>query len=102
MGSTILRHHTINPDRAVVAGLQALSWIAADDDLLGLFMDQAGTDSADVRARATDPAFLGFVLDFILQDDARVIGFAGAQGMAPEDVAGVRRALPGGDTPEWT
>jgi len=97
-----MKQSSIAPDRAALIGVQALSWIATDDDLLGLFMDQAGTDADDVRARATDPGFLGFVLDFILQDDARVIGFAGAQGMAPEDVAGVRRALPGGDVPEWT
>ena len=97
-----MKQHPIAPDRAVLVGIQALSWIATDDDLLGAFMDQAGTDADDVRARATDPGFLGFVLDFILQDDARVIAFADAQGMAPEDVAGVRRALPGGDVPEWT
>lgn len=97
-----MKQQTVSPDRAIVAGLQALSWIATDDDLFGAFLDQAGTDAAAVRARATDPAFLGFVLDFVLQEDARVIGFSGAQGMAPERVAQARRALPGGDTPEWT
>ena len=92
----------MNQDRAIVTGLQALSHLAADQDLFGTFLDQAGTDAADVKARATDPGFLGFVLDFILQDDSRVIAFAGSVAIAPEDVAQARYALPGGDTPVWT
>ena len=93
---------TIGRDRAVVVGLQALSWLATDDELFGAFLDQAGADAADVRARATAPGFLGFVLDFLMQEDDRVVRFAGAQAMPPEAVAGARRALPGGDAPEWT
>ncbi len=89
-------------EQAIVTGLQALSHIAIDEDLFGAFLNQAGTDAADVRARAMDPEFLGFVLDFLMQDDARVIGFATTQAIPPEDVAVARRALPGGDTPEWT
>lgn len=92
----------VNRDQATVIGLQALSHIAADPDLFGMFLDQAGTNAVDVKAQATDPEFLGFVLDFLMQDDSRVIGFAGAIGIAPEDVAQVRHALPGGDVPEWT
>ena len=83
-------------------GLQALGYLASDDDLLGAFLDQAGTDAAEVRQRANDSVFLGFVLDFLLQDDDRVIGFAQGQNMAPEDVVRARHALPGGDVPEWT
>jgi len=91
-----------NPDQAAVTGLQALSYIAEDSDLFGMFLDQAGTNAADIKAQASDPGFLGFVLDFLMQDDARVVGFASSAGMAPEAVAFARRALPGGDTPEWT
>lgn len=89
-------------DQAAVTGLQALSYIAADEDLFGAFLGQAGTDAADIKSRATDPGFLGFVLDFLLQEDMRVIGFATAAGIAPEEVSRARHALPGGDTPEWT
>ena len=96
------KQQSFNRETATVTGLQALSHIAADEDLFGAFLGQAGTDAADIRDRATDPEFLGFVLDFLLQDDERVLGFAGAQGMAPEQVAQARQALPGGDVPEWT
>ncbi len=97
-----MQHIPIPKDEATVIGLQALSFIAGDEDMFGSLLNQAGTDAADIRARAGDPVFLGFVLDFLLQDDAAVIAFAGAQQMPPENVAMARRALPGGDTPEWT
>jgi hypothetical protein len=97
-----MQHISVSADEAAVIGLQALSFIAGDGDMFGALLDQAGTDAADIRARASDPVFLGFVLDFLLQDDAAVIAFAGAQQMRPERVAMARRALPGGDTPEWT
>lgn len=87
---------------ASVVGLQALSFVAMDEDLFGALLDQAGTDAADVRARASDPVFLGFVLDFILQEDATVIAFAASQRISPEDVMRARMALPGGDIPHWT
>lgn len=102
MNAVSAKNLTPTPDQAAVTGLQALSYIAADEDLFGAFLGQAGTDAAEVKSRATDPGFLGFVLDFLLQDDARVIGFATATGIAPEAVGRARYALPGGDTPEWT
>ncbi len=97
-----MQHNPVSKDEASVIGLHALSFIAADQDMFGSLLDQAGTDAADIRARAGDPVFIGFVLDFLLQDDAAVIAFAGSQGMPPERVLLARRALPGGDTPEWT
>lgn len=87
---------------AIVVGLQALSYIATDEDLFGLFLDQAGTNAGDIRAQASDPIFLGFVLDFLLQEDRTVVGFAASQRMSPEDVLRARHNLPGGDTPNWT
>lgn len=94
--------NTQNQQAASVLGLQALSWIASDEALFGGFLAQAGTDAADVRARATDPVFLGFVLDFILQEDATVIGFAENIRVSPEEIVRARHNLPGGDTPNWT
>ncbi len=87
---------------ASVIGLQALSFIAMDEDLFGALLNQAGTDAADIRARASDPVFLGFVLDFILQEDQTVIAFASSQRISPEDVMRARMDLPGGDIPHWT
>jgi len=92
----------MTPERAEALGALALGWIAADPETLGAFMGAAGLDPAALRRRAAEPEFLGFVLDFVLEDDARVLGVAAEAGVRPEAVAAARAALPGGDAPFWT
>jgi hypothetical protein len=55
-----------------------------------------------VRARAADPEFLGFVLDFLLSDEAALVAFAEEAGIAPDRPLRARAALPGGELPNWT
>lgn len=55
-----------------------------------------------MRERAADPEFLGFVLDFLLMDDATLIAFAEDEGIAPDRPLRARAALPGGKLPNWT
>lgn len=89
-------------DQAEAVGLQALAHVAAQDELFSGFLFVTGAQPGDLRQRALDPAFLGAVLDFILQEDARVLEFAAAAGIAPQSVAAARAALPGGQVPHWT
>ena len=42
------------------------------------------------------------MLDFLLGADAMVLDFAADAGLAPQDPARARAALPGGDLPNWT
>jgi tetrahydromethanopterin S-methyltransferase subunit C len=92
----------MNSEAAERLGAMALAWLAQDDELLGPFMAASGADPAQLRAMAAEPGFLGFVLDFVLQDDATVMGLATFVGVRPEDVARARALLPGGDQPHWT
>ena len=87
---------------AVGLAQAALVWLAGEPRLLGLFLSQSGADPGALRGLAADPAFLGSVLDFLLEDDGRVLAFAAAAGHRPEDVGRRRAALPGGATPDWT
>ena len=80
----------------------ALLWLAADPERIGGFLGSSGLDPAALRARARDPAMLGFVLDYLLAEDAWVLSFADETGHRPQAVAEARTALPGGDTPHWT
>jgi hypothetical protein len=88
--------------RAEVLAITALGWLAAQDDLLAGFLAASGATLDDLRARAADPAFLGAVLDFLLTDDAFVLGFAADAQIAPDMVLRARAGLPGGDLPHWT
>jgi hypothetical protein len=88
-------------EQAAAVGRDALIWIAAEPDLLGAFLAGSGLAAHEIRTRAGDAEFLGFVLDFVLGSDASVLAFAADAGIAPEDVARARAAL-GGGNPHWT
>lgn len=92
----------MNAEAAERLGALALAWLAQDDELLGPFMAASGADPAQLRAMAADPGFLGFVLDFVLQDDATVIGLAAFAAVPPDHVARARALMPGGEQTHWT
>lgn len=89
-------------DRAEEIALIALGWLAANEDLLPVFMGASGAGPDDLRNGAGDPAFLASVLDFLLMDDAWVIACCEAAGMAYETLMQARQTLPGGALPNWT
>jgi hypothetical protein len=89
-------------EAAELTGLEALAWIAAQPELAGRFLDAAGATAEQMRTRAPDPEFLGFVLDFLLSDEAALVTFARDAGIAPDRPLRARAALPGGELPNWT
>lgn len=95
-----MRENELNSAETI--GLRALGWLVGHDDLLPVFLGASGASEGDLRAGAGDPVFLGSVLDFILMDDAWVIEFSEAAGIAPEKLGRARQALPGGEAVNWT
>ncbi len=93
---------TMSADTAEMLAAKALLWLAQDPDHLGGFLAMSGSSADALRAEAKDPAFLGAVLDYILQADETVLAFAEAEGIAPETVGIARQSLPGGALPNWT
>ena len=73
------------------------SHIAADAELIEALLAQSGSDVAGLRAMASRPEFAVFVLDFLLEQDQRVLDFAQAAGLRPERVAMARAVLGGAD-----
>ncbi|MGQ0565524.1 MAG: DUF3572 domain-containing protein [Gemmobacter sp.] len=89
-------------EAAETLALQALVWILADDDRRQAFLAATGAQPGDLAAGARDPGFLGAVLDFVLSDEARVIAFCEAEGLAFDAPMRARAGLPGGEVPHWT
>ena len=58
-------------------------------------MDLSGLDVAAIRNSASDPAFLGALLDHILSDQTLLLIFAEENGLKPERIMQLRRKLPG-------
>lgn len=89
-------------DAAEALALRALGWIAGEERLSGAFLAASGASASDIAARAGDPEFLGFVLDFLLADEPALLDFAAAEGLRPDAPMRARAALPGGDVHDWT
>lgn len=92
----------MQPEAAQVLALEALGWIAADDEMFPLFVAATGANLGALQSLASDPDFLAAVLDFLLQDDRWVVAFCDAQGHPYTAPQSARAALPGGAVVNWT
>ena len=92
----------MNRDQAEAVAIDALGWLAGQPDALGRFLAMSGADPAELRARVADRAFLGFVMDFLLSEEALLLAFCQDRGLPPDAPMRIRAALPGGDVPHWT
>lgn len=93
---------SFSQEAAETIAIQALGWLASNDELLPVFLGSTGASVDDLKTQAADPAFLGSLLDFLCMDDAWVVAFcdsAGLDYMAPMQA---RQALPGGEQVNWT
>ena len=93
---------SVSQDAAEEIGVKALIWLAGNDDLMPVFLGASGASVDDVKASAGEPAFLASVLDFLLMDDAWVMGFCEAEGLKYDQPMYARAALPGGEQVNWT
>lgn len=84
-----------NPEQAETLALQALAYIASDEQAMNALMAQSGMTPDDLRQAATDPAGLGGILDFLLQWEDLLVAFCEETGLSPEEPARARQALPG-------
>ncbi len=87
---------------AEVIGVQCLSWLASNEEILPVFLGATGASETDIISRVRDPEFLGFVLDFMMMDDAWVISFCDQAGLPYISLMQARSALPGGEQVNWT
>ena len=92
----------ISQDAAEEIGLQALTWLVGNEQLLPVFMGSTGAGETELRQGLTDPGMQAAVLEFILMDDAWVVAFCDQAGLRYEMLSQARAALPGGEQVNWT
>ncbi len=92
----------LTPSHAEGIAIQALAFLASTPDQIEAFLNASGAEVNDLRSRAQDSDFLGFVLDFILGDDALAQAFCTQAQLTAETLHRGRAALPGGQIPDWT
>ena len=86
-------------DAASAVAIMALSFLAEDDGRLHRFMGWTGLCADDLGDAPGDPAVLGGVLDYLLAHEPLLVAFAEHAGIAPEEPARARQALPGATPP---
>nr|WP_232843842.1 DUF3572 domain-containing protein [Rhodobacter amnigenus] len=92
----------VKVEAAETLALRVLGWLAGNDELFPVFLGATGAGIDGVARAAQSPEFLAAVLDFLLMDDAWVMAFCDAEGLAYGLPMQARAALPGGQVEHWT
>lgn len=83
----------LNRAEAERLALDALGFLASDEDRLFGFLDRTGLRPETLREAATSPGFLAGVLDYVAGDDVLMLGLAGVLGIRPERIMEARERL---------
>jgi hypothetical protein len=83
----------ITHESANAIAIDALAWLAADQERLDRFLALTGMDHGSIRAAASQPGFLPAVLDHLCADEPTLIAFATDAGTSPEMVSAAREIL---------
>ena len=92
----------MNYEQAEILGLQGLAHVAGDEEILLAYLRLSGITPEDLKNSAADPATLGSILDYFLNNEKRLIAFCQAADIAPDRVLKARRVLPGGDPVQYS
>ena len=92
----------MNRDQAEAIAIDALDWLAGNEDAGGAFLAASGASADDLRARAGEPEFLCFVLEFLMSDEPRLLAFCANRNYPPDTPMQALSALPGGGNVNWT
>jgi Protein of unknown function (DUF3572) len=89
-------------ETAEILALQALEWLAGKEDLVNAFLGGSGLSPADLARTGEDAVMMASILDFLLEDESRLLEFCADIGISPAAPLAARAYLPGGDVPHWT
>lgn len=87
------RPKPLDRDDAETIGLQALAFLAADDDRIAKFLGLTGIAPDDLVAGARTPPMLLAVLEHLSQDESLLLVFAVDAGLAPEQIGAAIQLL---------
>ena len=92
---------SLNHSAARHPATAALLYILEQPDLASGFMNATGLRPDDLRALADTPELGLHVLDFLLEDDSRVVEAASSMSMRPQDLLAARTAIAGPGSYGW-
>tara|TARA_A100001037_G_C14873323_1_gene510573 strand:+ start:312 stop:584 length:273 start_codon:yes stop_codon:yes gene_type:complete len=84
---------------AETIAVQALAYVVSDEEALVSFITQTGVSIVDLQSSVRNPEFLASVLDFLFEQDERLVAFCERISISPEQAQRARLALPGATFP---
>lgn len=81
--------------------VEAVLFLASRPDLCGDLLASTGLAPDQLSGLAKNPDFCIHILDFILENDDRVLDFTAGRGLRPEEVMHARTALSGPGSFGW-
>ncbi|MCC3860487.1 DUF3572 domain-containing protein [Pseudemcibacter aquimaris] len=86
-------------DNAEILAINALSFVASDEKLLSGYLKLSGTSLEDLKSDMGNPerfnALLGSILDYLMQNENALIGYAEEYNIDPTNISAARGAFPG-------
>jgi len=98
----LAKNEKISHMEAETVALRAAGFVLGDGAMADRFLQETGLEPGVLRQRLHDEDALAALLDFVLSDDALVVGCAAELGLPPDRIAAARQMLVGGQTPDWT
>lgn len=80
---------------------QVLFYLSGEPELLAQFLTDSGMAPQDIRSALMQAESCVALLDFIAQDDRRLVAFAQQAQIRPEDVMRLRTTLAGPGSYGW-
>lgn len=82
-----------NREEAETIALEALGFLAGDQERLGRFLADTGIGPDTLMRQASTPATMTAVLDHLLGDESMLLVFAATAGYRPEHIAAAHAVL---------
>ncbi|MBC8719050.1 MULTISPECIES: DUF3572 domain-containing protein [Brucella/Ochrobactrum group] len=91
----------MNEAEAETLAVEALVWLAHDNDLMSRFLALTGIEASSIRSAAQEPGFLAGVLQFYLGHEPTLLRFCQETGRDPATIEKAAVLLPGGITNQF-
>ncbi len=89
----------MSTEEGLALSVRALTFLADEPTRMARFLALTGLDPADLRQQAGNPAFLGGVLDYFLQDESLLLTFCTEAHIDPASIAAAKRIIDSSPTP---
>ncbi|MCL7999446.1 DUF3572 domain-containing protein [Brucella sp. 21LCYQ03] len=88
----------MSQSEAEALAVEALVWMAQDNELMPRFLALTGIEVSSIRSAAQEPGFLAGVLQFYLSHEPTLLRFCQETGRDPATIEKAAALLPGGMT----